>query len=160
MEITDKHINRLIRRFKSNIGKMGLNDILEYIEYPGGIVWITEKQLSPKYDGAVAYVIKVVEHGNTAGQIDIPLFKMVLVKERALKLSDDDFLAMLAHEYSHVLIGVKRKLGDVEEWMCDILGEHFFGLKRKEGSLLGYLHDKEAFTKIYGKKKADEIFKK
>ena len=159
MRITDKRINRLIKRFRKDIVKMGLDDILEYIEYPGGIVWITEKQLSAGYSNATAYVKEVTQHGTTAGQINIPLFKIVLIKERVLKLSDREILFLLAHEYSHILINVKKTPGKLHDWICDTLAEYFFGYKRKKGTLLGYMHDKEAFTKIYGKKKADEIFK-
>ncbi len=160
MEITDKRINKLIKQFERNIGKMGLGEILDYTDYPGGIVWITEKQLSVGYQNAVACTKKVTEHGSSSGQVNIPLFKIVLVKERVIKLSDREVLFLLAHEYSHILILVKKKPHKLDDWMCDALAEYFFGYKREKGSLLGYLHDKEAFTKVYGKKKADEIFKK
>lgn len=160
MRITDKRINQLIQKFRKNVEKMGIDDIFEYIEYPGGIAWITEKQLADKYQSAAAYVNKVMEHGNTAGQINIPLFKIVLVKERVVKLNDREFLFLLAHEYSHILIGAKRKHGEVEEWMCDTLAEYFFGYRRRKGTTLGYLLDKEAFSKIHGEKKTKKIFGK
>lgn len=160
MEITDKRLNRLINQFKGRLEKMGLSDVLEYIEYPGGIVWITEKGFSPDNQRAVAYVKKIAEHGNTAGQVNIPLFKIILIKERVLKLSDKEFLFLLAHEYSHILIGAKKKPHKLEEWMCDTLAEYFIGYKREKGATLGYLLDKEATTKVYGKKKAKQIFKK
>lgn len=160
MEITDKRLNLLIKQFKSHLGEMGLSDVLEYIEYPGGIVWITEKRLSPKYQNATAYVKKIAEHGDTAGQVNIPLFKIILVKERVLKLNDKEFLFLLAHEYSHILIGAKKKPYKIEEWLCDTLAEYFIGYKKSKGSTLGYLLDKEATIKVHGKKKAEEIFKK
>lgn len=138
---------------------MGLDDILDYIEYPGGIVWITKKQLPTGHQQPVAYVKKVTQHGTTAGQINIPLFKIVLIKERVIKLNDREILFLLAHEYSHILIDVRKTPGKLHDWICDTLAEYFFGYKRKKGTLLGYMHDKEAFSKIYGKKKANQIFK-
>lgn len=111
-------------------------------------------------ENAVAYVKKVTEHGSTAEQVNIPLFKIILIKERVLKFSDKEFLFLLTHEYSHILIGAKSKPHKLEEWMCDTLAEYFIGYKRKKGATLGYLLDKEATIKVYGKKKAEQIFKK
>lgn len=153
MVITDKRINTLIKQFYSTLTKNRLDDMLEYIEYPGGIVWVTEKQLKlsqDKLNHAAAYIKKIQEHGATAGQIDIPLFKIILVKERVLHLNNKEFLHLLAHEVSHILFQA-RKI-PLEEYACDVLADHLFGYAKPNGSTLGYFHDKEAFEKIYGKR--------
>lgn len=159
MEIKDKRINKLISKFRSRLGERNLDDVLEFTEYPGGVVWLSEKQLSPEHEDSVAYVKCVIKHGSTPGQKDTPLFKIVLVKERVLKLNDRDFLATLAHEYAHVLMKGDSRSGKLGEYASDILGRYLFGYKKSKGSLLGYIHDKEAFEKIHGTKKADNTFR-
>lgn len=160
MEITDKRINQLIEQFYTSLSNNGIDSTLEYLSWPGGIVWITEKQYQADkgYDeGTVAYIRKMVEHGNTPGAVNIPLFKIVLIKERALKLSDEEFLHLLAHECSHIFFGVKKHPD--EELACDVLAEHFFGFSKPKGSTIGYLYDDEAFREIYGDDMADKFLK-
>jgi len=154
MEITDKRIKRLIKRFEKRLLRYGWDAILEYLEYPGGIVWITERQSKRKKDlsgNAIAYIKKAVEHGNTPGQDDIPLFKIVLIKEQVLALSDKEILHTLAHEVSHIFFKAKRRPTNFEEYACDTLADCFFGFKKPKGATLGYMHDEVAFKKIYGK---------
>lgn len=164
MRITDKRINKLIIKFRKELSNRGLDDILEHLEYPGGIVWITEKQYKASNKGeqtessCLAYMKKVEEHGDTPGQIDIPLFKIILIKERVLQLGDKEFLHLLAHECSHILFGIRKtSQRHLIEPACDILAKYFFGFSKPRGATLGYTHDDEAFAKIYGKRKLQKI---
>lgn len=156
MEITDSRINQLIEKFNQRLIEPGLWQTLEFFHYPGGIVWITEKQFKAAKgynDTCLAYIRQVqpMKYGSPSA------WRIVLIKERVLKLSDDEFLHLLAHECSHVLMGAREH--PEREWACDVLAEHFFGFKKPEGSTVGYLHDDIAFEKIYGKK-PDDYFKK
>lgn len=160
MKIINTRINSLIEKFFNVIVENGLTSFKEYLSYPGGIVWITEKQyeksIKREKQITLAYIRKIIEHGNTAGACDIPLFKIVLIKERVLNLTDDEFLHLLAHECSHIFFQARKN--PYEEYACDILAENFFGFKKPTGSTEGYIHDKEAFIKIYGEKKYKEFF--
>lgn len=149
MQINDERINKLIGDFGKSLTEKGLHFTLEYLDWPWNVVWITEKQ--PRaIDNCDAYIRKIEAHGYTAGQSDIPLFRIVLIKERVLELSDGEFLHLLAHECSHILLMVKNHPD--QELACDVLAEHFFGFPKPEGSTLGYLYDDIAFEKVYGRK--------
>lgn len=153
MMIKDKKINSWIDEFYRILAKNGIDDVLEFLSYPGGIVWITEKQAGLAKDisiETVGYFKKIEEHGDTPGQIDIPLFKIILIKERVLNLDKQGFMYVLAHEISHIFF--KAQKNPLEERACDILAECFFGFKKTRGSTLGYLYDAEGFEKVYGKK--------
>jgi hypothetical protein len=147
MEINDNRINQLIKKFGRHLVAHGLEMTIEFFHYPGGIVWITEKQFKAAKgydDTCLAYVRKVrpLKHGLPSA------WQIVLIKERVLKLTDEEFIHLLAHECSHVLMGAKEHPD--QETACDVLAEHFFGFKKPEGSTIGYLHDDIAFEKIYG----------
>lgn len=151
MEIQNERINGLIQQFFDTLASNGLFETQEFLSDPGGIVWITEKQYTAKVrqpDGAcLAYIRKVVSNGNTPGAVGIPLFKMVLIRERVLALSDPEFLHLLAHECSHIVLDAKSY--PYREPACDVLAEHFFGFPKPAGSKVGYLLDAEAAPHLF-----------
>lgn len=149
MEINNSRINQLIQRFYQHLTDHNLDKTLEFLHDPGGIVWITEKQFKAGkiYDHTCVAYIRQVEPFKDG---ILSAWKIILIKGRVLKLSDEEFLHLLAHECSHILIGAREHLG--QDSACDVLAEHFFGFKKPAGSTLGYLYDDIAFESIYGVK--------
>ncbi len=134
-------IDRLIKKFwhKVNI-EMNIAELQDCFEYPGGIVVVSRKMASKGAENASAYtkrVKKIDEQGK-------PIFKIYLIKEEVERMSDKQFLNALAHEMSHVLI----KLNQLEEYVCDVLAEAFFGYPKPKGSTDGYLFKEKELERV------------
>ena len=153
MKINDLRINKLIDKFWERMAKNGMDDFYDYFSYPGGIVWITEKQYKMKknYDEDATGYIKKTKRGTSKAD-DKPCFKIVFIKECVLRLDDKEFLNSLAHELGHIFFLAEQFPQKFDEYACDILAEYFFGFPKPKGSSSGYLHDNEGFKKIWGRK--------
>ena len=136
MQIKDARIKRLTNEFLEEIGKF--ENIREYI---GEIVFVTKRTAAKDTSDTVAYIKR-------SGKLlhpDIPVYKIFLIKEEILKLSDDEVLNTLAHEVSHILFHLTRdskrtESHDLIEGACDALADAFFGFPKPAGSQVGYIY--------------------
>lgn len=153
MEIKNPRLRKLISKFQRMVSiKMGMSEFDDFLDYPGGIVMVTKKVAGQKHQNAAAYTRQISGAQKIGDDIVSPRkFKIFLIKEEAEKLSDKEFLHLLAHEYSHILIRCNHN--KLEDWACETLAGSFFGYRKPKGSTLGYLYDKKAFEEIYGKHK-------
>ncbi|EKD86431.1 MAG: hypothetical protein ACD_37C00288G0003 [uncultured bacterium] len=140
MRINDERIKNLVSSFLKEINSIDLVH-----EYLSDIIFVTRKTARKDADDAIAYVVRNESKEVRSNPITkIQTYRICLIKEEVIALSDAEILNTLAHEMSHILIKLDRTHRQLEshiliERVCDVLAEHFFGFKKPKDSGIGYL---------------------
>lgn len=151
MNDSEEKLERLQKKFWAKFQGNPLAGLHDFVSYPGGFKFISEREAIKEKITGLARTVRIRNMKGEEEKIINPCFEIRIVKERFVKLTDEEILFLIAHELSHAVMNARNSKWS--EDAADVLAEHYFGIKNPKGSKIGYLYEEEALEKILGIRK-------